>query len=202
MFIARRSVAHRGRSRRKISCSSARWTASSHFKNERLRGSGKKPCCPASISARSSSSRRPRRFSAALITARSSPARDLGKTWERRDNGIGDKEIYSLASQLVDGKPRVYAGHPAGAFVLQRRSRQELDGAAGLRQVPGVEKWTFPGPPHLAHAKSITFHPNDPNIIHVAVEVGGFLQKHGRRQNLDDDRQHQPRCAPRADSNQ
>ena len=27
---------------------------------------------------------------------------DLGKTWERRDNGIGDKEIYSLASQLVD----------------------------------------------------------------------------------------------------
>ena len=32
----------------------------------------------------------------------------------------------------------------------------------GLRQVPGVEKWTFPGPPHQAHAKSITFHPNDP----------------------------------------
>ena len=46
----------------------------------------------------------------------------------------------------------------------------------GLRQVPGVEKWTFPGPPHLAHAKSITFHPKDPNIIHVAVEVGGFLR--------------------------
>jgi hypothetical protein len=45
-----------------------------------------------------------------------------------------------------------------------------------LRQVPGVEKWTFPGPPHQAHAKSITFHPEDPNIIHVAVEVGGFLK--------------------------
>jgi hypothetical protein len=45
-----------------------------------------------------------------------------------------------------------------------------------LRQVPGVEKWTFPGPPHQAHVKSITFHPKDPNIIHVAVEVGGFLK--------------------------
>ena len=45
-----------------------------------------------------------------------------------------------------------------------------------LRQVPGVEKWTFPAPPHQAHVKSITFHPKDPNIIHVAVEVGGFLR--------------------------
>ncbi|HWH77966.1 MAG TPA: hypothetical protein VNT76_11370, partial [Candidatus Binatus sp.] len=30
---------------------------------------------------------------------------DLGKNWQRRDNGIGDKEIYSLASQIVNGKP-------------------------------------------------------------------------------------------------
>src|SRR5262245_3046730 len=42
---------------------------------------------------------------------------DLGKTWERRDHGIGDKEIYSLASQRVNGKPRVYAGtQPAHLF--------------------------------------------------------------------------------------
>ena len=35
---------------------------------------------------------------------------DLGKNWERRDSGIGEKEIYSLASQVINGKPRVYAG--------------------------------------------------------------------------------------------
>ena len=29
---------------------------------------------------------------------------DLGKTWRRRDSGIGDKEIYSLASQVVNGR--------------------------------------------------------------------------------------------------
>src|SRR4051812_24633207 len=34
---------------------------------------------------------------------------DLGKTWKQRDNGIGGKEIYSLATQVVNGKPRVYA---------------------------------------------------------------------------------------------
>ena len=92
---------------------------------------------------------------------------DLGKNWERRDQGIGQLEIYSLATQVIGGRPRVFYSDDLG------KSWTELP---GLRQVPGVEKWTFPGPPHQAHAKSITFHPNDPNIIYVAVEVGGFLK--------------------------
>ena len=101
---------------------------------------------------------------------------DRGQTWERRDNGIDDKEIYSLATQVVDGKPRLYAGtQPAHLFYSDDLGKSWTE-LPGLRQVPGVEKWTFPGPPHLAHAKSITFHPKDPNIIHVAVEVGGFLK--------------------------
>ena len=101
---------------------------------------------------------------------------DSGKSWEQRDQGIADKEIYSLASQLVGGKPRVYAGtQPAHLFYSDDLGKSWTE-LPGLRQVPGVEKWTFPGPPHQAHAKSITFHPNDPNIIHVAVEVGGFLR--------------------------
>ena len=45
-----------------------------------------------------------------------------------------------------------------------------------MREVPGVEKWTFPAPPHQAHVKSIAFDPRDPSVIHVAVEVGGFLK--------------------------
>ena len=101
---------------------------------------------------------------------------DSGKTWERRDNGVGGKEIYSLASQLINGKPRVYAGtQPAHLFYSDDLGKNWTE-LPGLRQVPGVEKWTFPAPPHQAHAKSITFHPKDPNIIHVAVEVGGFLK--------------------------
>ena len=101
---------------------------------------------------------------------------DLGKTWQRRDNGIGNKEIYSLASQVVADKPRVYAGtQPAHLFYSDDLGENWTE-LPGLRQVPGVEKWTFPGPPHQAHAKSITFHPKDHNIIHVAVEVGGFLR--------------------------
>jgi photosystem II stability/assembly factor-like uncharacterized protein len=101
---------------------------------------------------------------------------DRGKTWQLRNAGIGDKEIYSLASQIVDGKPRVYAGtQPAHLYFSDDLGKSWTE-LPGLRQVPGVEKWTFPGPPHQAHAKSITFHPKDPKIIHVAVEVGGFLR--------------------------
>ena len=59
----------------------------------------------------------PRRFSAALTAVKFTPARILARTWERRDNGIGEKEIYSLATQVVNGKPRIYAGtQPAHLF--------------------------------------------------------------------------------------
>lgn len=101
---------------------------------------------------------------------------DQGQSWEKRDSGIGDKEIYSLATQLVDGKPRVYAGtQPAHLYYTDDLGKSWTE-LPGLRQVPGVEKWTFPAEPHQAHAKSITFHPTNPDIIHVAVEVGGFLR--------------------------
>ena len=52
------------------------------FRRTTVGGTNKKPCCPTSISARSSSSRRPRRFSPGVITVRSLPARDSGKSWE------------------------------------------------------------------------------------------------------------------------
>jgi photosystem II stability/assembly factor-like uncharacterized protein len=101
---------------------------------------------------------------------------DKGNTWERRDRGLGEFEIYSLARQLVGGRPRIYAGtQPAHLFYSDDLGKSWTE-LPGLRQVPGVEKWTFPGPPYQAHTKSITFHPKDPDIIHVAVEVGGFLR--------------------------
>jgi len=44
-------------------------------------------------------------------------SKDLGKNWARRDQGIGDREIYSLAFQKVAGRPRLYAGtEPAHLF--------------------------------------------------------------------------------------
>lgn len=101
---------------------------------------------------------------------------DRGKNWERRDNGLRGMEIYSLAAQTIGGKPRLYAGtQPAHLFQSDDLGKRWSELTA-LREVPGVDKWTFPGPPHQAHVKSLAFDPNRPETIYAAVEVGGFLK--------------------------
>ena len=103
-------------------------------------------------------------------------SKDLGRNWERRDKGIGDLEIYTLAFQEVGGRPRLYAGtQPAHLFFSDDLGRNWSE-LSGLRQVPGVEQWTFPGPPHQAHVKSLAFDPTRPDTLYAAVEVGGFLK--------------------------
>lgn len=101
---------------------------------------------------------------------------DLGRNWERRDRGLGGREIYSLAGQQLAGRPRVYAGtQPAHLFYSDDLGKNWTE-LSGLREVPGVEEWTFPGPPHQAHVKSLAFDVKQPEKIYAAVEVGGFLK--------------------------
>src|SRR5207237_925440 len=47
---------------------------------------------------------------------------------------------------------------------------------AGLRAVPGTEKWIFPPPPHIAHVKNVAFHPHRPGTIYALVEQGAVLK--------------------------
>lgn len=103
-------------------------------------------------------------------------SRDSGRSWERRDRSIGEREIYSLASQVVAGRPRVYAGTEPAHLFYSDDLGQSWTEFPGLRQVPGVEKWTFPSAPHQAHVKSLAFDPRRPDTIYAAVEVGGFLK--------------------------
>jgi photosystem II stability/assembly factor-like uncharacterized protein len=46
---------------------------------------------------------------------------------------------------------------------------------AAIHQVPNMEKWTFPGPPHIAHAKTMAIDPRNPDVMYVGVEQGGLL---------------------------
>ena len=111
---------------------------------------------------------------------------DLGKTWERRDSGIGDKEIYSLATPGRRWQAAGVRGHPAGASILQRRSRQELDRAAGLASSAGR------GEVDLSRSAA----PRAREEHHVSSERSEYYprrrrsrrlsQEHRRRQDLDD----------------
>jgi photosystem II stability/assembly factor-like uncharacterized protein len=103
-------------------------------------------------------------------------SKDLGRSWERRDRGIGGLEIYTLNCQKVGERARVYAGTQPAHLFYSDDLGQSWTELPGLRQVPGVEKWTFPGPPHQAHVKSLAFDQRRPDTIYAAIEVGGFLK--------------------------
>lgn len=101
---------------------------------------------------------------------------DEGQTWEQRNDGMTQKNVYSLNSKRINGKVRVFAGtEPAHLFVSENLGRnwQEL---ANLRSVSSVPKWSFPAPPHIGHVKHINFDPNNPATIYTSIEVGGLLR--------------------------
>lgn len=101
---------------------------------------------------------------------------DGGKTWERRDNGMTVHDVYSLASNVVDGNVRVYAGtQPAHLFVSEDLGQHWTE-LSSLREVPSKSQWSFPAPPHIAHTKFITFHPREARAIYACIEQGAFLK--------------------------
>lgn len=101
---------------------------------------------------------------------------DGGKTWERRDNGLTVHDVYSLASSVLDGKARTYAGtEPAHLFYSDDLGEHWTELPA-LRAVPTTPSWSFPAPPHVAHTKFITFDPHDPHIIYACIEQGALLK--------------------------
>ena len=71
---------------------------------------------------------------------------DDGQTWEKRDSGITQPDIYSLAAAQVNGKTRIFAGtQPAHLFFTDDLGRNWTELPA-LRSVD-TSDWTFPGPP-------------------------------------------------------
>ena len=100
---------------------------------------------------------------------------DGGRTWEPRDNGLTEHDVYSLACARVDGARRIFAGtEPAHLFYSDDLGRRWTELPA-LRSVD-MSKWGFPAPPHIAHTKHINFHPHDPHTLFVGIEQGGLLK--------------------------
>ena len=100
---------------------------------------------------------------------------DGGRTWEPRDSGVTEHDIYSLECVRRAEGVRLYAGtEPAHLFYSDDLGLHWTELAA-LRDVD-MSQWTFPAPPHIAHAKHITFHPRDPNTLFVGIEQGCLLK--------------------------
>jgi photosystem II stability/assembly factor-like uncharacterized protein len=101
---------------------------------------------------------------------------DGGKTWERRDKGLTQQDVYSLASGQSGGSVRVYAGtQPAHLFYSDDLGRHWTE-LPSLRAVPSAGAWSFPAPPHVAHTKFITFDPHDSATVYACIEQGALLK--------------------------
>ena len=101
---------------------------------------------------------------------------DDGKTWEPRNNGLTETDVYSLAARRVNGRVRLFAGtEPAHLFTSDDLGLHWSE-VPSLRSVPSVPKWSFPAPPHIGHVKHINFDPDNPTTMYASVEVGGLLK--------------------------
>jgi photosystem II stability/assembly factor-like uncharacterized protein len=103
-------------------------------------------------------------------------SRDRGVTWEKKNNGIANDDIYCLATAIVDGHTRLYAGTEPAHLYQSDDLGESWEEIQSIRDVPSVSKWTFPAPPHVAHVKNISFDPKDSRRIYVCVEQGGLLK--------------------------
>jgi photosystem II stability/assembly factor-like uncharacterized protein len=100
---------------------------------------------------------------------------DGGLSWEERSNGISIAHVYSVTATVEDGKSVVYAGtEPACAFRTTDLGKtwEELP---GWRDMPGKDKWVFPMPPKMPHAKTLAVDPQNPQTVYVGVEQGGLF---------------------------
>ena len=105
---------------------------------------------------------------------------DHGATWEARETGLTERDVYSIASSQTSGGTRMYAGtEPAHLFCSDDLGGHWTELPA-LRSVPSLPDWSFPAPPHIAHAKHLNFDPHDPDTLYVCVEVGGLMKSTDR----------------------
>jgi photosystem II stability/assembly factor-like uncharacterized protein len=105
-----------------------------------------------------------------------SASTDDGKTWHARDAGLSSANVYSLTLADAAGGKKLFAGtEPAHLFESTDMGDSWTE-LRSLRDAPSLPDWTFPAPPHIAHAKFIAVAPHDPDVMYVAIEVGGLLK--------------------------
>jgi photosystem II stability/assembly factor-like uncharacterized protein len=65
-------------------------------------------------------------------------SKDRGLTWEKKDNGIIQNDIYCLAAAVVDGKSRLYAGTEPAHLFQSDNLGESWNEIKSLRSVPSV----------------------------------------------------------------
>jgi photosystem II stability/assembly factor-like uncharacterized protein len=105
-------------------------------------------------------------------------SKDDAATWMACNNGLISTDIYSLASAKVDGKVRMFAGTEPVHLSFSDDLGETWAEMRSMQDVPNMDKWRFPAPPHTGHLKHICFAPDDVSTIFASVEQGGLYVSH------------------------
>lgn len=101
---------------------------------------------------------------------------DQGESWQQTAKSLDDQNIFSIASRTVGDAVTLYVGTEPVALFKSTDYGESWIELPGIREVPDMDKWFFPAPPHIAHLKNVSFDLEDPNTFYVSVEQGGLYK--------------------------
>ena len=70
----------------------------------------------------------------------------------------------------------VWVGTEPSAVYRSRDGGETFDHLAGLTDLPGSDRWSFPPRPDTHHVRWIAVNPHDPAHVYVAIEAGAFVR--------------------------
>jgi photosystem II stability/assembly factor-like uncharacterized protein len=97
---------------------------------------------------------------------------DGGVTWQWKNNGLTQYDIWSVRAGMLNGRERLYAGAMPAHLYVSEDAGESWRELPALREAPGREHWFFPPAPHLGHVKDIVV---DGSRLFVGIEVGALL---------------------------
>src|SRR5512136_2338367 len=103
-------------------------------------------------------------------------SQNSGATWQPAMADLTIDYVYSLAMAEEPTGLVLYTGTEPVALFRSRDLGDHWERLPAIGRMPGREKWWFPAPPHVAHAKSLTIDSRHPNRIYAAVEQGALLK--------------------------
>ena len=101
---------------------------------------------------------------------------DDGTGWVECSAGLGSRNVFALTYRIAGDRVEIFAGTEP-AYVFRRYDdAEEWREITSLRAIPGRDRWAFPAPPNVAHAKHIDFDPRDPRRYFISIEQGALLK--------------------------
>jgi photosystem II stability/assembly factor-like uncharacterized protein len=86
------------------------------------------------------------------------------------------EQVFCLGCAYHGDAISLYAGtEPASMFRSDDYGLSWIE-QSGIKETEGRDKWSFPSPPFLAHTKTMTIDPRNPNVIYAGVEQGDLLK--------------------------